>query len=457
MGKQESLAKIKNNLDRMSWESVLKNAVSNIPESSIGFVKDIITPILHPIDTGKAIAGVGAGAIEKIIPGKQEHEVNFDALLGFMKNRYGSVENFKKTVSKDPVGVFGDIASVFTAGGGVVRGLGVASKARSLQTAGKMMTKAGIAADPINVVHKGISAVGRNMPEKMYQSAAKFSTVAGKKERLTMTQLALEKKIMPTYKGLQDLNDRLQKLGNQIDTYITSADQSGKQVALGTLFKDFAEIRKNIRQTSTTPQQDIKTINRIQRDIIKMNKDIKRLKLNPSEIQAYKTSIYDDIERYYKRNAKRPISVKSRMAIAHNAKNALEDIIPEIKNVNKEYGALKELHEAIEKASARIENRDLMGIGVPIKTGAGAAAGDIVGGMAGLLYGILDTPKIKAKLAILLTQLRKKGISITPTKTAIELGLFQSGRLEKEDYPSMKASTANFNKTNNNPKNKPDR
>ena len=51
--------------------------------------------------------------------------------------------------------------------------------------------------------------------------------------------------------------------------------------------------------------------------------------------------------------------------------------------------------------------------------------------IGGLAFGILDTPIIKAKLAIVIKKLQKRGINIKPTDAAIALGLFQTGRAEE--------------------------
>mgnify|MGYP001586670474 FL=1 len=100
--------------------------------------------------------------------------------------------------------------------------------------------------------------------------------------------------------------------------------------------------------------------------------------------------------------------------------------------LNKQEGALIELGEALEKAANRITNRDIIGIGVPIKGGLGGVVGGWKGAAGGVAVGLLDTPAIKSKLAIVLNRLKEKGIQVKPTSTAIRLGLFQMGR-ENED------------------------
>ncbi|MCK5614459.1 hypothetical protein KAR91_72010, partial [Candidatus Pacearchaeota archaeon] len=73
-------------------------------------------------------------------------------------------------------------------------------------------------------------------------------------------------------------------------------------------------------------------------------------------------------------------------------------------------GSLIALRKEIEKSASRISNRDMAGIGVPIKGGAGGVVGGKLGMAIGLGIGLLDTPTIKAKLAIVANSLKKKGV-----------------------------------------------
>lgn len=436
MEKKEALAGIGDELERMSWTDAFTSSVKNIPSSAGQFAKDVATPFMHPIETAKSVGKMAIGAAEKLIPGEQAEEQNFDSLVEFMKDRYGSIDNFKKTIAKDPVGILGDIATVFTGIGGVARGVGAMAGSRALQSAGKIATKAGMVADPLNIAQKGVSAATAILPEKLYQSAAKFTKTATRPGigetsggvRKAITQEALDMRIMPTYKGLEKLDSIRKSLNDNIESLLSAADDSGVTTARGALFKDFSELRNTVLKTSTTPGTDIKTINRIQKDILTANKKIDRQYLKPSELQDYKTKIYSDIEKFYKKQAKSPISVDARKLIAKNAKEAIEDIIPEITELNQKHAIIKKLSIAVEDSAGRIKNRDLMGIGIPLKVGAGTAAGGMPGGVAGLVYGIVDTPQVKSALAIAINEMQKRGIKITPTKTAIEMGLFQAGR-----------------------------
>jgi hypothetical protein len=132
----------------------IEQTIKNIPRSGGEFLKNVVSPIVHPIDTGKAISKLALGTAQKLIPGQQKSEASFDALTNFFKERYGGVENVKKTIQEDPVGFLGDLSTVLTGGGGLAAKTGQLSKVSSLAKAGQAVSKAGTAIEPLGLMGK---------------------------------------------------------------------------------------------------------------------------------------------------------------------------------------------------------------------------------------------------------------------------------------------------------------
>lgn len=84
----------------------ITKAAPNLLSSAWGMAKNVGNAIAHPIDTLGAVGGVALGAAEKLIPGRQDAEDNFDAFAATLKERYGSLENLARTATNDPF-VFG--------------------------------------------------------------------------------------------------------------------------------------------------------------------------------------------------------------------------------------------------------------------------------------------------------------------------------------------------------------
>lgn len=83
---------------------------------------------------------------------------------------------------------------------------------------------------------------------------------------------------------------------------------------------------------------------------------------------------------------------------------------PGIAPANERYGRLAELREPMARATNRIDNRDLVGIGTPLKMTTGAVTGGAGGAATGWIAAILDAPTPKARLARAIDALRKNPV-----------------------------------------------
>jgi len=166
----EQLKAHKSTPQELSWSDVPGQALQNAPESAARTAYALIYPFLHPIDTANAVAGIGKGAASKIAgavgmeqdpQSKAQTEAHIDAIGKFFLDRYGSVENLKQTLAKDPVGAMADFAAVLSGGGTIAaKAPGIIGKA------GQAVAKVGSAIDPLanvgraaRVPAKGMAAV----------------------------------------------------------------------------------------------------------------------------------------------------------------------------------------------------------------------------------------------------------------------------------------------------------
>lgn len=438
-------------VDDLTWRQAIWSAIQpkTLGKSAYQYGSDIVGAIKHPVETGKAVMKTAVGAAEKLVPGEHPYEEYADLFVDIMKNRYGTVENFKRTLAEDPVGVTADLASLFMAGGTVVRGMGMGTK---VSAAGAKVAKLGAAMEPLNVAARGVAAPVRAglklipesfklSPSKMYRSAVKFSTTLSENERLALARTALDEQIMPTLAGMEKLTDRITDISTRIDDLIEKASINGQKMPVKDLFKEFDILKKEALSTSGKPIKAEKAIERVRTEIIKANEKLGRKELTPLEAQALKKKIYRELESFYSRVRELPASVDAQMAVARATKEFLEEAIIDekgrsvIKQLNKEDGALIELRKHLDRPASRISNRDIWGLGMTTKMGlgglvghgiAGGGAGTIGGTATGLVLGLLDTPQAKSGLAIFLNRLQKRGIKVRMTPTLARL-LARSG------------------------------
>ena len=142
----------------LSWSDVPGQAVSNIPKSGGEFVANIWNAISHPIDTAQNIYNLGSGVARHLgYPSRggvsaeqdKQNKEMATAMGAFLADRYGGMENIKKTIATDPVGFLADASTVLTGGGALAaRAPGVVGQA------GKAISAVGKAVDPINIAVK---------------------------------------------------------------------------------------------------------------------------------------------------------------------------------------------------------------------------------------------------------------------------------------------------------------
>lgn len=138
----------------ISWSDVPGMAMQSFIPSAKQAGSDIVQPFLSPIETTKALGNLGLGLIQKFIPGEQESEKYANAVGQFFADRYGGIEELKKTLATDPAGFLLDASTVLTGGGGLAaRAPGMTGKI------GKAVSTVGHAIDPMKYVVAAPAAV----------------------------------------------------------------------------------------------------------------------------------------------------------------------------------------------------------------------------------------------------------------------------------------------------------
>lgn len=199
--------------DDSAVTSVAKT-VGNAPKSAFMLAKDVWTAVTNPIDTAKTVTTlvkglggkIGETALEKtdfgqsllekmnetrIVQGQQPlqrdengklqaqttEEIEMVNQVGnYFKERYGSWDKFKIAAVEDPVGVMGDIASVVSGAGLIVKQAGNVSRVSRLADAGQNIQRAGSALEPVTAIPRVVSATtgaaGRTLPGRIVSEAA---------------------------------------------------------------------------------------------------------------------------------------------------------------------------------------------------------------------------------------------------------------------------------------------
>ena len=135
------------------WPGIGRAALANLGPSAARNAAAIVQPFFHPIATAEALAGTGAGALQKtgVLPG-DEFEPYADAVKDFFVKRYGSVDALKHTLATDPVGVAADLSVAFSGGETALARLpGVVGRV------GEISGDVSRAVNPLNIAAKTVS------------------------------------------------------------------------------------------------------------------------------------------------------------------------------------------------------------------------------------------------------------------------------------------------------------
>ena len=108
-------------------------ALGNIPSSTYELGKGLVTAVAKPRKTVAGIFGAIRGGGEALgrkileqtpmkdkIPAPDQEEQSFNAIVQSFKDRYGSLDNAKKTATEDPMGFGADVLTILEGGAGLV-------------------------------------------------------------------------------------------------------------------------------------------------------------------------------------------------------------------------------------------------------------------------------------------------------------------------------------------------
>lgn len=158
-------------------KEVAIGAVTNFPSSFANLIGNIYQAVTNPVETGKSILDVGAGALQNVLPekfvqfvGEDKQSREMARKVGeFYANRYGTGEGLKKAVAEDPAGVLADLSTVLT-GGATVAPRAVAQP----------LARAASTIDPLAATIRGTSAVTGAVGKNILAPYLGVSTGAGK-------------------------------------------------------------------------------------------------------------------------------------------------------------------------------------------------------------------------------------------------------------------------------------
>lgn len=109
--------------------------LENTVKSGANFLGNLGNAVLHPIDTVQALGGAAVGALQEAGGQTNSNTEDFNNVVNYFKNRYGSLDDLANTVYTDPIGFAADMSAALGVGEGALGAVGAAS---DLTDAGKL-------------------------------------------------------------------------------------------------------------------------------------------------------------------------------------------------------------------------------------------------------------------------------------------------------------------------------
>ena len=451
----------------------LGTMVSNIPSSLYNVAADTAQAVMNPVDTAYAMGQLAKSGIHNAaqelnefvgpeatlamnrfgnaigldrrpetleelqgyqIPGQEEGE----AFAGALDDRYGSVDNAKTTLMEDPAGMLLDVASLATGTGAGVRaglknrGMNTENVDAVIDASSGLSPLSGSVRAPVAALERGM---GRPLSRKLYQSGMKptgFSNMP-LAEQNRLLDLGIELDATPTTRSANKLERKRNQLGQDIADVEQSINKPGVLIDTERLFDKVGEVESKYVPDNPNAAANMEKIDKVVEDMIE-GLFWGGGKPDPARVAKIKRNIYNTVSYDKKSNANNrqidDVQEATLKAIAAAAREQLEMLDPRLAGLNEQYGNIKDVQKLQNPATVRVGNRDLIGIGGPIKTGAGAMASGDVGAGLGLIASMFDAPTIKTNLGIGAN--RAGQLLRNPTYQKLELAAGQGGRLEEE-------------------------
>lgn len=414
---------------RGAVESTQK-AMGNLPRSFKEEGSALINAAIHPWETTKSLARVGAGAAQKGVKSLggdigEGYIPYADAVGQVYSDRYGSWDKARKTYEENPVALMGDLATLFTGGG-------TAARAAGLSKAGKAAQVAGRAFDPLAIPEllagKGISAAGRALnlsPTKLYEGAMKIpSRLDGRTlrrgEKEELLRYGLDHGYVPTDRSVDRLLRNQAELGDKLGAAIdarTAKELSGEtplNISGTEIAEEALERSKRLDSVENSPTR-LADEDKLA-DVWAEVSDSQGGMLTTRQAQQIKKNAQDQVKWNRKASSPDPVKEAYLKQYQHVLRDRIAQNTPEAVELNRQLADIHAFQPALEGAVSRIGNRDAAGLGTTAGALSGGALGFQTGGdvssalkgaATGAIAGTLaKNPVNAARLAIVMHKLK---------------------------------------------------
>ena len=257
-------------------------------------------------------------------------------------------------------------------------------------------------------------------PEGLYTKALKPSTVASPAERAAMVQTGLNNAIPVNTAGLARLSGLIDDVNAKIADTV-QADPT-RPINPAKAVQNLKGVRAKFAQ-QVNPSGDVQAVDAAGNEFLDQLRNGQGgavRNMDAADAQAMKQGTYRALGSKAYGEVK-GASIEAQKALARGLKEELANQFPELATLNAQDSALLNLQPALERAVARVDNHNTIGIGTPLVGIGGAAvtgSGEIGGGLA-LMKALIDNPGFKSRLAIAMHQGSRSALTVAAARARI--------------------------------------
>lgn len=426
----------------------LADYVLPINAASRAGAQDLENRMGNVVNKGASLLKGAAGKAGLMNASPQDTQIADAAYSWLKKNLTGP--NIKNYIEQHPAHALLNLGLALDGAGNIIKVGGAADKGANLADFGEALAKA-----PFKVTAEAaklpLKAIPDSLIERTYASGVKlplsrkWTKVAGEDQvsaRTRAIRKGLEAEALPNETGVEIANKGMQDAGNAIEGIVDSLTKQGQSAKTSDVIKGLKGAYE--RMMASGDPDSMAGAQKLE----EMGNFIKQKygdTMTAQELQDFKKQSYHEIN-YDKPTANGVIAQAKELGkkgMANAAMNLLEEMNPEIKTANRNWADYKLLKEALERASGRIQNHDLISLGDEVAGAAGAAAAGGPGGaMTALARHIIMRPAIRARLAILLNKLKNAGsVASDIADVADEVPSPETAQLEGSGHPALPPGT----------------
>lgn len=348
----------------LSASEVLFSAAKNLGPSAAQFGKDIVQPFIHPIQTVKDLGALGQGIYGLFIPGEQANEDVARAVGEYFADRYGGIDNIKRTFASDPVGFIADATVIFGGGGAIISKTGKIAKSKNLEKVGNVAKNISQTLDPALLPLKAIRTTGYGTKKILgiTSGASDLPIEIGFKSGKSSVSLNPEKrqKARSFRQGMSGVEDAEVLVGDakralsEIDRQKKAKYQSGmSSLASGESKIDFAKVDQVVSdlEKSFSVNGELILSDNAKSVLKKIKEDVAKFKENPNLHTVYGL---DGLKRLIGKRYNNRVDPNDVSALVAEAGSGIRKIIaetsPEYLNVMDEFSKAEVARKEIENA-----------------------------------------------------------------------------------------------------------